>query len=113
MPARVGVVVYPGSNCEHDAIEAVTALGAEADLVWHTATDLAGYDAVILPGGFAHGDYLRPGAIARFSPVMGSVTLRWSRAASTSSRYFSRSCCASSWNEAKSARCTSSFTQRL
>jgi phosphoribosylformylglycinamidine synthase I len=73
VPARVGVVVYPGSNCEHDAIEAVTALGAEADLVWHTATDLAGYDAVILPGGFAHGDYLRPGAIARFSPVTGAV----------------------------------------
>ncbi len=73
VPARVGVVVYPGSNCEHDAVEAVTALGAEADLVWHTTTDLAGYDAVILPGGFAHGDYLRPGAIARFSPVTNAV----------------------------------------
>jgi phosphoribosylformylglycinamidine synthase I len=73
MATRVGVVVYPGSNCEHDAVEAVTALGADAELVWHTATDLAGYDAVILPGGFAHGDYLRPGAIARFSPVTAAV----------------------------------------
>ena len=73
MATRVGVVVYPGSNCEHDAVEALTALGAVAELVWHTATALAGYDAVILPGGFAHGDYLRPGAIARFSPVTAAV----------------------------------------
>jgi phosphoribosylformylglycinamidine synthase len=67
------VVVYPGSNCEHDAVEAITGLGAAADLVWHTATDLGPYDAVVLPGGFAHGDYLRPGAIARFSPVTSAV----------------------------------------
>jgi len=71
--ARVAIVVYPGSNCEHDAAEAVAALGGSADLVWHGATDLAGYDAVVLPGGFAHGDYLRPGAIARFSPVTSAV----------------------------------------
>lgn len=73
MTATVGVVVFPGSNCEHDVVEAVAGLGAEARLVWHTETSLAGIDAVILPGGFAHGDYLRPGALARFSPVMAGV----------------------------------------
>jgi phosphoribosylformylglycinamidine synthase len=71
--ARVGVVVFPGSNCELDALEAVRGLGAEAELLWHGSSDLGGVDAVIVPGGFAHGDYLRPGAIARFSPVMGAV----------------------------------------
>ena len=70
---RVGVVLFPGSNCEYDAASAVTQLGARADLVWHCDTDLSGFDAIILPGGFAHGDYLRPGALARFSPVMESV----------------------------------------
>jgi phosphoribosylformylglycinamidine synthase subunit PurQ / glutaminase len=70
---KVAVVVYPGSNCDHDAVEAVTSLGGTAELVWHTATDLTPYDAVIVPGGFAHGDYLRPGAIARFSPVTTAV----------------------------------------
>ena len=65
---RVGVVVFPGSNCEYDAALAVSALGATAEFVWHSASDVAGYDAIILPGGFAHGDYLRPGALARFSP---------------------------------------------
>jgi len=69
MSARVGIVVYPGSNCEHDVAEAVSALGASADLVWHSETRLDAYDGVVVPGGFAHGDYLRPGAIARFSPV--------------------------------------------
>jgi phosphoribosylformylglycinamidine synthase len=73
MTARVAIVVYPGSNCEHDAAEAVASLGASPELVWHTTTDLSGYDAVIVPGGFAHGDYLRPGAIARFSPVTAAV----------------------------------------
>ncbi len=73
MSARVGVVLFPGSNCEHDAIEAVEALGGKADIVWHGATTLGDVDAVLLPGGFAHGDYLRPGAIARFSPVMEAV----------------------------------------
>jgi phosphoribosylformylglycinamidine synthase len=66
-------VLFPGSNCEHDAVEAVNALGGKAELVWHGDRTLAGYDAVILPGGFAHGDYLRPGAIARFSPIMDAV----------------------------------------
>ena len=70
---RVGVVVFPGSNCEYDAASAVEAVGARAEMVWHTETNLAHYDAIILPGGFAHGDYLRPGALARFSPVMEAV----------------------------------------
>jgi phosphoribosylformylglycinamidine synthase len=70
---RVGIVVFPGSNCEHDVVEAVTSLGADAALLWHRDNDLGGADAVVLPGGFAHGDYLRPGAIARFSPVMEAV----------------------------------------
>jgi phosphoribosylformylglycinamidine synthase len=73
MPARVGVVLFPGSNCELDAIEAVRSLGGDAELLWHGDRDLRGVDAVIVPGGFAHGDYLRPGAIARFSPVMEAV----------------------------------------
>jgi phosphoribosylformylglycinamidine synthase len=69
----IGVVVFPGSNCELDVQWALQALGAEAEIVWHRDTDLSGIDAVVLPGGFAHGDYLRTGAIARFSPVMTSV----------------------------------------
>jgi phosphoribosylformylglycinamidine synthase I len=71
--ARVGVVVFPGSNCELDAVEAVRDLGGEAELLWHGEASVKGVDAVILPGGFAHGDYLRCGAIARFSPVMAAV----------------------------------------
>ena len=73
MAARVGVVLFPGSNCELDALEAVRALGGEAEILWHGDASTHGVDAVIVPGGFAHGDYLRPGAIARFSPVMGAV----------------------------------------
>ncbi|MBA2282178.1 MAG: phosphoribosylformylglycinamidine synthase subunit PurQ [Acidimicrobiia bacterium] len=73
MSARVGVVVFPGSNCEHDVVEAVRLLGGEAELLWHADDGLRGADAVVVPGGFAHGDYLRPGAIARFSPVMAGV----------------------------------------
>jgi len=69
----VGVVVFPGSNCEHDVVEAVSALGGEGRLLWHGDNALGDVDAVVLPGGFAHGDYLRPGAIARFSPVMGEL----------------------------------------
>ena len=74
MTTRVGVVVFPGSNCEHDVVEALQGLGAEANLIWHGDSELGQVDAVVLPGGFAHGDYLRPGAIARFSPVMGPIT---------------------------------------
>ncbi len=70
---RIGVVVFPGSNCEYDAASGVTQLGAQAEFVWHSSTDLSGFDGIILPGGFAHGDYLRPGALARFSPVMEAV----------------------------------------
>ena len=71
---RVGVVVFPGSNCEHDVAEALAAVGGTAELLWHGDDRIGGVDAVVLPGGFAHGDYLRPGAIARFSPIMGAVT---------------------------------------
>ncbi len=70
---RVAVVMFPGTNCEHDVAYALAELGAEPELVWHRETDLDGFDGVVLPGGFAHGDYLRTGAIARFSPVMGAV----------------------------------------
>lgn len=96
MTARIGVVVFPGTNCEHDVVSAINravavavavagagaatgdgateTVRAEAGLVWHGERSLAGYDAVVLPGGFAHGDYLRPGAIARFSPIMDAVS---------------------------------------
>jgi phosphoribosylformylglycinamidine synthase len=68
------VVVFPGSNCDHDSHYAVTeVLGQRAELVWHKDTSLRGADVVILPGGFAHGDYLRTGAVARFSPIMAEV----------------------------------------
>ena len=70
---RTAVVVFPGTNCEHDVVHALTALGGEAELVWHRETDLSGFEGVVLPGGFAHGDYLRTGAIARFSPVMFEI----------------------------------------
>ena len=73
MTVRVGVVMFPGSNCEHDVAEAVESLGAEASIVWHGDSSVGQVDAVVLPGGFAHGDYLRPGAIARFSPIMHAV----------------------------------------
>lgn len=68
------VVVFPGSNCDHEAqYMAETVLGQQVRMVWHKDTALAGVDAVILPGGFSHGDYLRTGAIARFSPIMSAV----------------------------------------
>ncbi|HEX6324549.1 MAG TPA: phosphoribosylformylglycinamidine synthase subunit PurQ [Vicinamibacterales bacterium] len=71
---KFAVVVFPGSNCDHDAYHAAKhVLGQDAEFVWHKDTSLAGADAVILPGGFAHGDYLRTGAIARFSPIMATV----------------------------------------
>ncbi len=73
MATTVGVVVFPGTNCEMDAVIVVEGLGGSARLLWHGDDDLSGVDAVIVPGGFAHGDYLRPGAIARFSPMMGAV----------------------------------------
>ena len=73
MAPRIGVVVFPGTNCEHDVVQAVEAVGADGVLLWHGDTSLGSVDAVVLPGGFAHGDYLRPGALARFSPVMDAV----------------------------------------
>ncbi|MCU1378577.1 MAG: hypothetical protein JWN29_1560 [Acidimicrobiales bacterium] len=73
MTARVGVILFPGSNCEQDAVEAIRALGGDAEVLWHGDATVGDVDAVVVPGGFAHGDYLRPGAIARFSPVMGAV----------------------------------------
>src|SRR5476651_395915 len=72
---KFAVIVFPGSNCDHDAYHAVThVLGQDAELVWHKEAGLNGADVVILPGGFAHGDYLRTGAMARFSPVMTAVS---------------------------------------
>ncbi len=71
---KFGVVVFPGSNCDHDAYHAVgTVLSQPVDFIWHQSEQMDAYDAVILPGGFAYGDYLRTGAIARFSPVMRAV----------------------------------------
>src|SRR5258707_139200 len=77
---KFGVVVFPGSNCDHDAFYAIgNILKKPVEFIWHQSEDLAGCDAIILPGGFAHGDYLRAGAIARFSPVMAAVE-RFARA---------------------------------
>src|SRR5881392_65034 len=70
---RIGVVVYPGSNDDRDALWALAALDAEAVPVWHEEHELPDLDAVVLPGGFSYGDYLRCGAIARFSPAMAAV----------------------------------------
>ncbi|HSG78559.1 MAG TPA: phosphoribosylformylglycinamidine synthase subunit PurQ [Acidimicrobiia bacterium] len=73
MTQRVAVVVFPGTNCEHDVVHALDLLGVDARLVFHKETSLDGFAGVVLPGGFAHGDYLRTGAIARFSPIMTEV----------------------------------------
>ena len=71
---KFAVIVFPGSNCDHDAYYAAKhVLGADAEMIWHKETSLGGADVVVLPGGFAHGDYLRTGAVARFSPVMQEV----------------------------------------
>jgi phosphoribosylformylglycinamidine synthase I len=71
---KFGIVVFPGSNCDHDAYHATRhVLGQDAEFIWHKDTDLKGADALILPGGFSYGDYLRTGAIARFSPIMREV----------------------------------------
>jgi phosphoribosylformylglycinamidine synthase len=73
MTVRVGVVVFPGSNCDTDTLRGLELAGAEPVALWHEVADLGGVAAVVLPGGFAYGDYLRAGVIARFSPVMRSV----------------------------------------
>ncbi len=71
---KFGVVVFPGSNCDHDAYHVVSKhVGQPVDFIWHRDTDLSGFDAVIVPGGFSYGDYLRAGALASFSPVMNSI----------------------------------------
>jgi phosphoribosylformylglycinamidine synthase subunit PurQ / glutaminase len=70
---RVAVIVFPGSNCDADALAAAREAGCDAYYVWHRETELRQADVVILPGGFSYGDYLRSGAIARFSPIMGAV----------------------------------------
>jgi phosphoribosylformylglycinamidine synthase I len=73
VPVRIGVVVFPGSNCDRDTVHALDLAGAEPVVLWHEQASLDGVAAVILPGGFAYGDYLRAGVIARFSPVMRAV----------------------------------------
>jgi phosphoribosylformylglycinamidine synthase I len=74
MSVKFGVVVFPGSNCDHDAYHVVKKnLGQDADFLWHKENDLKNSDVIILPGGFSYGDYLRTGAIARFSPIVNSV----------------------------------------
>ena len=71
---KFAVIVFPGSNCDHDAYHAAKhVLAQDAEFIWHKETSLKGADVVILPGGFSHGDYLRTGAIARFSPIMATV----------------------------------------
>jgi phosphoribosylformylglycinamidine synthase len=71
---RVGIVLFPGTNCELDVAWSVEQLGGTPETLWHGDADIKGVDAVVVPGGFAHGDYLRTGAIARFSPVMQAVS---------------------------------------
>ncbi len=72
---KFGVIVFPGSNCDHDAYHVVSKhIGQPVDFVWHKETNLDGYDAILIPGGFSYGDYLRAGALASFSPVMNAVT---------------------------------------
>ena len=73
MPVRIGVVVFPGSNCDRDTVHALDLAGAEPVVLWHELASLEGVAAVVLPGGFAYGDYVRAGVIARFSPVMRAV----------------------------------------
>ncbi|HQU71833.1 MAG TPA: phosphoribosylformylglycinamidine synthase subunit PurQ [Calditrichia bacterium] len=71
---KSAVIVFPGSNCDHDMFHALQIMGSEVEYVWHKTHDLSGFDLVALPGGFSYGDYLRCGAIARFSPIMQAVT---------------------------------------
>ncbi len=71
---KFGVIIFPGSNCDHDAYHVISKhVGQPVDFIWHRDIDLRSYDALIIPGGFSYGDYLRAGALARFSPVMNSV----------------------------------------
>jgi len=70
---KFGIIVFPGSNCDKDSCIGIEAAGFKAGLIWHNDTSVAGCDCLVLPGGFSYGDYLRPGALARFSPIMDSV----------------------------------------
>jgi len=71
---KFGVIVFPGSNCDHDAYHVLSKhVGQPVDFIWHKETNLSGYDAILIPGGFSYGDYLRAGALASFSPVMGAL----------------------------------------
>ena len=71
---RIAVIVFPGSNCDHDAYHVFkNILDVHVDFIWHKDQDLSHFDCVILPGGYSYGDYLRPGAIARFSPIMEAI----------------------------------------
>src|SRR5947208_14965525 len=73
---KFAVIQFPGSNCDQDCVAAINGLdGLRAEYVWHKDTSLGGFDAIVLPGGFAHGDYLRCGAIARFSPFLKAVLM--------------------------------------
>lgn len=74
MSKKIGVIIFPGSNCDHDAYHAMkSVMGAETKFLWHKESDLSGIDLLLIPGGFSYGDYLRSGAIARFSPIMNAV----------------------------------------
>lgn len=75
MSASIAVICFPGSNCEYDVVQAIEELGGSATIIWHTETVLDGFNGVVIPGGFAHGDHIRPGAIAQFSPIMAAVQL--------------------------------------
>ena len=97
---KFGVIVFPGSNCDHDAWYAVNHnLGQPAEFIWHDSSTLGDVDAVILPGGFSYGDYLRCGAIAKFSPVMqrrqasSPPMAAWCSASATASRFWWRPAC--------------------
>ena len=73
MTHPIKIITFPGTNCEHDVLKQINYLGSKAELLWHRETELGSCGGIVLPGGFAHGDYLRPGAIARFSPIMEQV----------------------------------------
>ena len=70
---KFAIIVFPGSNCDYDSFYALKEIGYEVEFIWHKENSLAGFDGVLIPGGFSYGDYLRTGAIAKFSPIMNSV----------------------------------------
>ena len=74
MSRHIGVVQFPGTNCEQDSIDTIKNLGGQAEILWHGSDTVGSVEAIVIPGGFAHGDYLRCGAIARFSPIMTAIS---------------------------------------